>query len=251
MKRIVSHLVAVTGLTLALCGTAAAQQLKPLFTKPGKVTEGWTTRHWVDVSEQPKSDAKWEVKEDGILWGTGQFNKDGDKNWVGTWLLSEKEYGDFILEAEFRFRNGGKLGNGGIALRAPLKGDPAYEGMELQITDESFEFNYFPLASSAQLTGALYLVSRPTKLMYKAGEWNKYRVEMRGPKVKVTLNGELIQDVDLDKLTKPALKHGEGQNLVETTSGAKRPRRGHIGFQDLSESGETLQFRNVKIAELN
>jgi len=45
--------------------------------------------------------------------------------------------------------------------------------------------------------------------------------------------------------------HGKGQNLVETTSGAKRPRRGHIGFQDLSETTETLQFRNVKIAELN
>ena len=29
-----------------------------------------------------------------------------------------------------------------------------------------------------------------------------------------------------------------------------RPRRGHIGFQDLSESGEVLLFRNVRIAEL-
>jgi hypothetical protein len=74
---------------------------------------------------------------------------------------------------------------------------------------------------------------------------------MRGPKVKVWLNRKLVQDVDLDTLTKPAKRHGEGQEILEAPSGAARPRRGHIGFQDLSESGETLLFRNVRIAELN
>lgn len=74
---------------------------------------------------------------------------------------------------------------------------------------------------------------------------------MRGPKVKVWLNQRLVQDVDLDTLTKPAKRHGEGQELLDATSGAKRPRRGHIGFQDLSESGESILFRNVQIAELH
>jgi hypothetical protein len=35
---------------------------------------------------------------------------------VGTWLLSEREYGDFILEVDFKFVNGGATGNGGVAL---------------------------------------------------------------------------------------------------------------------------------------
>ena len=82
-------------------------------------------------------------------------------------------------------------------------------------------------------------------------EWNHYRIEMRGPKVKVWLNRKLVQDVDLDTLTKPAKRHGEGQELLDAPPGAERPRRGHIGLQDLSELGETLMFRNVQIAELD
>jgi hypothetical protein len=73
---------------------------------------------------------------------------------------------------------------------------------------------------------------------------------LRGPLVKVWLNGKLVQDLDLDRLTRPAKRHGEGQELLDAKPGAARPRRGHIGFQDLSESGETLLFRNVRIAEL-
>jgi hypothetical protein len=147
--------------------------------------------------------------------------------------------------------NGGQSGNGGIALRAPLWGDPAYSGLELQITDERFERSYFPNATAEQLTGALYFVSGAKELAYIPGEWNHYRIEMRGPKVKVWLNQKLVQDVDLDTLTKPAKKHGEGQELLDAPPGAKRPRRGHIGFQDLSESGEWLLFRNVQITELD
>jgi hypothetical protein len=68
--------------------------------------------------------------------------------------------------------------------------------------------------------------------------------------VKVWLNKKLVQDVNLDRLTKPAKKHGQGEVLLDAKPGAERPRRGHIGLQDLSESGETLTFRNVRIAEI-
>lgn len=258
MSRWPSTIIAGAMVSLAFASGACAHQsdgatpeLTPLFTTPGPVKEGWTTRAWEDVAKPPKWDVSWEVK-DGELWGTGKYStgNTGDK-WIGTWLLSEREYSDFILELEFKFKNGGKFGNGGVALRAPLKGDPAYEGMELQITDPQFEYSYFPKAGNDELTGALYLVAAPKKLMYRAGEWNDYRIEMRGPKVKVTLNGEIVQDIDLDSLTKPARKHGEGQEFLDATPGAQRPRRGHIGLQDLSENGEVLLFRNVKIAELD
>jgi hypothetical protein len=127
----------------------------------------------------------------------------------------------FHPRARVQFGNGGKAGNGGIALRAPLSGDPAYAGLELQITDPSFEFSYFPNATNEQLTGALYLVSGAKELAYAPGEWNHYRIEMRGPKVKVWLNWKLVQDVDLDALTKPAKRHGEGQELLDAPSGPR------------------------------
>lgn len=250
MKRV----TAVTGLAAALaCSVAFAAEpaFEKQFTRPGVVSDGWVVRDWVDVSKPPKWPVTWEVDSDGILHGTGRYSAGGTNDrWIGTWLLSAKEYDDFILELEFKFKDGGAKGNGGVALRAPLAGDPAYEGLELQITDERFERNYFPDATNAQLTGALYLVSPAKELAYLPGEWNRYRVEARGPHVKVWLNDKLVQDVNLDEFTQPAQKHGEGQELLPATPGAERPRRGHIGLQDLSEDYDTLLFRNVRIAEL-
>lgn len=236
---------------LALGLGGAEPEPQNLFTRPGVVSEGWVVRDWTDVSKPPKWPVVWEVDAGFVLHGTGRYNTGttGDL-WIGTWLLSEREYGDFVLELEFKFQNGGKSGNGGVALRAPLEGDPAYAGLELQITDPRYEYSYFPGATHSQLTGALYLVSPAKEQAYVASEWNRYRVEMRGPMVKVWLNSKLVQDVDLETLTRPAKRHGEGQELLDAPSGSARPRRGHIGFQDLSESGEVLMFRNVRIAEL-
>jgi hypothetical protein len=240
------------GLPKSHAEPAAEPQFLRLFTRPGVVGEGWVVRNWVEVSEPPKWPVVWEVDADGVLYGTGRYapGTTGDR-WIGTWLLSERQYGDFVLELEFKFRNGGRAGNGGVALRAPLVGDPAYNGLELQITDPRFEYSYFPNATSEQLSGALYLVSGAKEQAYLQGEWNHYRIDMRGPKVKVWLNKKLVQDVDLDTLTRPAKRHGEGQELLDALPGAQRPRRGHIGLQDLSEGGDVLMFRNVRIAELN
>jgi hypothetical protein len=251
-KRVFFTCALLGSLSAAAAPPAAEPKVEKLFTRPGVVGEGWVVRNWVDVSEPPKWPVVWDVDADGILCGTGRYSPGttGDR-WIGTWLLSERQYADFILELDFKFRNGGKSGNGGVALRAPLVGDPAYNGLELQITDERYERSYFPGATPEQLTGALYLVSGAKELAYVPGEWNHYRIEMRGPKVKVWLNQKLVQDVDLDTLKKPAKKHGEGQELLDAPPGAQRPRRGHIGFQDLSESGESILFRNVQITELN
>jgi hypothetical protein len=252
LRQTLLTLLPALGLAGTLLATAPPpEQPQPFFTTDGPVTEGWLTRDWTDVSKPPKWPVLWEVKE-GILHGTSRFStgSTGDK-WIGTWLLTEREYSDFVLELEFRFKNGGRFGNGGIALRAPLHGDPAYEGLELQITDPRYEYSYFPKATAAQMTGALYLVRAPDAQVYRAQEWNRYRIEMRGPLLRARLNEVVIHDLDLDTLTGPALRHGEGEELLPATPGARRPRRGHLGFQDLSENGEVLMFRNVSIVALD
>ena len=260
-----SFLAAGFGLVVLACGTSHAAPPKadgkagtkeppalvPFFTEEGPITERWVTRDWEDISRPPKWPVFWEVR-DGMLHGTGRYSvgASGEK-WIGTWLLSEREYSDFILEADFKFKNGGRFGNGGIALRTPLKGDPAYAGFELQITDPAFEHSYFPEAGEDEMTGSLYLVLAPKEQMYRAGVWNRYRIEMRGSHLKAWLNGTVVQDVDLATLTQPARKHGEGKSYIEAPPGASRPRQGHIGFQDLSENGEVLLFRNVRIVALD
>ena len=98
-------------------GTASkvdAEGFTALFPKDG-VPEGWLIRAWNDVKDPPAQPTKWTV-ENGILQG-------GEPR--GSWLISEKEYSDFILEFEFKL---GERGNSGCALRVPLRGDPAFDG---------------------------------------------------------------------------------------------------------------------------
>ena len=49
-------------------------------------------------------------------------------------LLTDKEYGDFVLRFEFKMPAEGS--NNGLGIRAPKEGDAAYQGIELQILDE-------------------------------------------------------------------------------------------------------------------
>jgi Domain of Unknown Function (DUF1080) len=137
MKRSL-RLELVGAFLVALTASAAepAPKFTVLFPEDGPVTKGWTVRTWSNVKDASELKTTWDVR-DGILYG----GKSPTRKWVGTWLLSEREYGDFILEVDFKFVNGGATGNGGVALRAPLHGRPSYNGMELQITDPRYEYS--------------------------------------------------------------------------------------------------------------
>ena len=150
----------------------------------------------------------------------------------GGWLMSEKEYGNFELRLQFKVPKGA---NSGVALRAPMKGDPAYQGMEIQILDDP---NYKGL-QKWQHTGSIYGVvassSQPNKPL---GEWNSYRIVCKGPKVTVELNGTKIVDANLDDHKE---KHAKAH------PGILRD-KGHVGVQD---HGGKIEFRNVFIKELD
>lgn len=221
-------------LSLALLGfTGCAHRDEPqfarLFPHDGPPT-GWLVRHWADVKEQPPQPVIWEVR-DGVLHGGKQR---------GTWLLSEREYRDFIIEFDFKL---GELGNSGLALRTPPAGDPAFDALELQMAD----FRYNTNAKPSELTGGIYRAIAPLKQVYRPTEWNHYRVELRGPLVKAWLNHELIQDVNLDHATAGVKRH-DGTDAVPLN---RRPRSGHIGFQELGRDGTQVMIRNARLAELN
>ena len=132
-----------------IAGCAAPQKdsrsgFIPLFPEDG-VPKGWVAGQWDEISKRAQ-DVVWKV-ENGVLHGGLPR---------GSWLMSEKEYGDFILEYEFRL---GERGNSGCALRAPMKGDPALDGLDLQMAD----FRYNPQAKDSELTGGLYRAVAPRK----------------------------------------------------------------------------------------
>jgi hypothetical protein len=206
----------------------ADSEATPLFPTDG-APKGWVVREWSDLAKEAGRGTQWTVK-DGVL-------RPGEQR--GTWLVSEKEYGDFILEFEIKLS---EHGNSGVALRSPMKGDPAFDGMELQIAD----YRYNTSAKDSELTGGIYRAIAPTKQVYKPTEWNRCRIELRGSRLKATINGELIQDVDLTKFDEPVKRH-DGTDAPPVKD---RPRKGHIGFQHLSRNNEPIEIRGAKIKEL-
>jgi hypothetical protein len=203
--------------------------METLFPMDGP-PHGWVVRAWNDVSQPAEGSPQWVIK-DRLLTG-------GEPR--GSWLMSERTYGNFILEFEFKL---GERGNSGVALRAPLRGDPAFDGLELQMAD----LRYNPEAKADELTGSLYRAVAPREQVYKPTEWNKYEIACQGPELKVVLNGTLILDVNLNHETKRPQRHdGSAAPALKD-----RPRRGHIGFQELSRDGSHVEIRNVRLQVLD
>jgi hypothetical protein len=223
MKTLLFCLLACT----ASLSAADDDGFAPLFAKDG-VPAGWVVRHWADVSKPADGAPEWTVK-DGTLTSSGTR---------GCWFLSEKEYGDFTLEYEFKL---GPTGNSGLALRAPDKGDPAFDGMEMQMAD----FRYNTAAKPSELTGGIYRAIAPTEQVYKPEEWNKVRVTLKGTKLTVVMNGKTIQDTDLSTHSEEVLRHDDSK----APPVKDRPRKGRIGFQNLSRDNGQVQIRGARIRE--
>lgn len=208
---------------------ADAEGFDPLFPKDG-APEGWVVRDWADVSKPAQGAPAWTVK-DGVLKSAGDR---------GCWFLTEKEYGDFELEYEFRL---GPTGNSGLALRAPAAGDPAFDGMEMQMAD----FRYNKQAKPSELTGGLYRAVAPSEQVYKPEAWNKVRVTLKGTHLTVVMNGKTLHDTDLAKHEEKVLRH----NGQEAPKIKDRPRRGRIGFQNLSRDGGQVEIKAARIKVLD
>lgn len=151
-------------------------------------------------------------------------------------LYTEKEYSDFILRFEFRLSPGA---NNGLGIRAPLQGDAAYVGMELQILDDTAD--KYKNLQPYQYHGSIYGVV-PAKRGYlkTVGSWNYEEVIVKGKHVTVKLNDVTIVDADIDKASTPKTIDGKDH------PGLKRE-TGHIGFLG---HGSLVEFRNIRIKEL-
>lgn len=150
-------------------------------------------------------------------------------------LYTEKEYSNFVLQFEFRMEPGG---NNGIGIRAPQSGDAAYSGMEIQILDHHHA-RYEGKLKPTQFHGSVYDVfGAKDEGMKPAGQWNREEIVADGRRIKVTLNGKVITDANLDDVKDPAvLKKHPG--LARTG--------GHIG---LLGHGTRVEFRKLRIKEL-
>ncbi|MCU0462810.1 MAG: DUF1080 domain-containing protein, partial [Bacteroidales bacterium] len=170
------------------------------------------------------------VAEDGMIVIKPEKGSGGN-------LYTADEYADFNFRFEFLLT---LAANNGLGIRAPLEGDAAYVGMELQILD-----NTAPVYADLkpyQYHGSVYgVIPAKMGLLKPVGEWNSEEVIVQGTKVKVILNGNVIVDGDI-----------AGPRDNGTMDGNDHPglsnKTGHIGFLG---HGSAVKFRNIRIKDLS
>ncbi len=152
-------------------------------------------------------------------------------------LYTAHEFGNFIFRFEFLLQPGT---NNGIGIRAPLTGDAAYQGMEIQVLDDTAP--KWAKLQPWQYHGSIYnLVPAKRGHLKPVGQWNTEEIRAVGPKITVVLNGVTIVDADLDEVRKTA-----DPKLLKKHPGIDR-KAGHIGFLG---HGDRVDFRNLSIKPL-
>ncbi|MFM8735837.1 MAG: DUF1080 domain-containing protein [Pirellulales bacterium] len=179
--------------------------------------------------------AGWQGAVDGHQVVDGEIRS---KPGVGGNLLTTGEYGDFELRFDFRLTPGA---NNGLGIRAPAKGDAAFEGMEIQILDDGHP--KYAALKPWQVHGSIYgVVAAARDCLKPTGDWNEETVVVRGTHVKVIVNGKTILDVD----TAP-FRDGKATPDGRPHPGLART-KGHLGFLG---HGDEVHFRRIRIRELN
>ena len=153
----------------------------------------------------------------------------------GGQLLTAKEYSNFIVRLEFKLPPGG---NNGLAIRSPGEGDVAYAGMtELQVLDS--EHKKYASLDDRQYHGSAYgMAAAHRGYLRETGQWNFQEVTVNGSTIKVELNGSVILNADLSKVT---------EFMAERPHPGKDRKSGFFGF---AGHNDPVEFRNVSIKEL-
>jgi len=171
--------------------------------------------------------------ENGVI----VIDPEGEGEGSGGNLYTAKEYSDFIFRFEFQLTPGA---NNGLGIHAPIAGDVAYSGKELQIIDNTAA-KYADL-EPYQYHGSVYgIIPARRGFLKPVGEWNQQEVIVQGSSIKVILNGTAIVDGDFMEASKNGTMDGKDHPGLQRT-------KGHIGFLG---HGDVVRFRNIRIKDLS
>lgn len=224
----------LTFVSMALvCGLALAQEAAPGVTSEEAaegfqpIFNGTSLDGWIGLNGDTSS----YYVRDGMLI----CKADGHVH-----IYTAKEYANFILRLQIKLDPGG---NNGVGIRTQVSDAPHLYGMEIQVLDDAYYADGDPFElKDYQHHGSIYgVVPAKTGHLKPTGEWNDEEIVCDGRHVKVTLNGVVIVDADLDQ--------------VVPVDGQEHPglkfERGHIGLHAHGNYGAEVFFRNLRLKELD
>ena len=177
----------------------------------------------------------WNAKPNGWAVENGILTRKPKSGYIWT----KKAYGDFVLDVEVKVS---KRCNSGIFFRTDPK-NAVQGGFEIQVMDTTGKKNL-----GKHDNGAFYDALAPSANPAKPlGEWNRFVITCKGPKLTVSINGTQVVQANLDKWT-TGNKNPDGSRNKFKTALKDLPRKGHIGFQD---HGQDVWYRNIYFKRLD
>jgi hypothetical protein len=216
----------IGALVLAAPGAADDKDKAPATIKlfNGKNFEGW--KKFSDPNVKADPDEVWTVK-DGIIVCKGVPNG---------YIITEKEYGDYVLKVQWRWAKEGDNNkrNSGVFVHVSGKDKIWPKGVEAQLyRDQAGDFwlvDGFKLKVDEKRQNPkakinYYRIDKDKKDIEKPiGEWNQYVITCDGDKIKLEVNGHL---------------ENEGSEAERT--------KGKILIQS---EGAEIHFRNIELRPL-
>jgi Domain of Unknown Function (DUF1080) len=173
--------VGALGVNSASVSAPESAGFHPLFN--GKDLTGWVT---------PEDKSLFTVENGEIVGRTS--DKPLKKN---EFLVTDKPYGDFVLKAKVKIRNG----NSGIQFRSERKTDGVVLGPQADVADDQWGLLY-----EERRRGILqrYPLEEAKKLLKPDG-WNEFVITAKGSHVSIDLNGTQIIERDDPKFEKEGI----------------------------------------------
>ena len=205
-----------------------------LLSPLAEAQDGWRPLFNEELSDAIYPEGIWSVT-DGVLTATEDQA-----------IWTSKIYQDFELELEFQTAEGT---NSGVIIYCSDMNNWIPNSIEIQIADDYAD--EWANSPATWQCGAVFGRLAPAKsLVKKPGEWNTYRIVANDRVVTITLNGEIVNQMDMRMWTEKSV-NPDGSEIPSwlSTPAAFLPNYGHIGLQG-KHAGAPIYFRNMRIREL-
>ena len=151
--------------------------------------------------------------------------------WYGLYWYVKEQFTNFVLSLDWRISR--REENSGVYIRIPAPNVPNAlqeadaKGHEVQIDQRGYDSVTNTEGHQLKVTAAIYDLQAPSaSTQVQIGAWNNFTIEAIGPRIRVILNGHLVNDYQ-----------------------SSRQQTGYIALQAHDFLSRT-QFRNIQIKKL-